>query len=409
MQAKPRSTQQRLDTAVLTDARDFAALEEEWAELYEACPSATPFQSWAWLYSWWEVYGEGHHRLRLVTVREVEGGELVGVAPFMIERTCGPGRLLFAANKFAMYTDIVVKKGSEQRVAQEIARSVKKLNSWLVADLTNLTPRAIVWSVFQEWSAGQASGPKDWFSDYLAIDAKAWDEVLQGMSKNFRKSARRSIRRVEEDGVSRKLAGPEEAEEAARRLVALHREMWRGRDIDPEHLTERYESWVASTARRMTAQGLGAISEFWCDGEVIIADLLVFGRDFVGAYLAAANQEALKRYQWSTLYIWDGMDVARSKNKLCLSLMGGQFSYKLRWNPRVEPNCRVVLGREPVLWRLYAGYHFLWVKAGRYLASEDSPGWVREAALRYRRLLYRIARFGKLRNHPRWVRNVIGR
>ncbi len=37
--------QQRLDAAVLRDARDFASLQEEWDELYESCPSATPFQS----------------------------------------------------------------------------------------------------------------------------------------------------------------------------------------------------------------------------------------------------------------------------------------------------------------------------------------------------------------------------
>ena len=50
-------TQQQLQATVLTEERDFAALEEEWEDLYEHCPSATPFQSWAWLYSWWEYYG----------------------------------------------------------------------------------------------------------------------------------------------------------------------------------------------------------------------------------------------------------------------------------------------------------------------------------------------------------------
>jgi hypothetical protein len=31
--------------------REFAALEE-WEELYWKNPLGTPFQSWAWLYSW---------------------------------------------------------------------------------------------------------------------------------------------------------------------------------------------------------------------------------------------------------------------------------------------------------------------------------------------------------------------
>ena len=41
---------QPLEIAILKDTRAFAALEGEWEELYRHCPSATPFQSWAWLY-----------------------------------------------------------------------------------------------------------------------------------------------------------------------------------------------------------------------------------------------------------------------------------------------------------------------------------------------------------------------
>jgi hypothetical protein len=44
---------------IVEDSRGFAALEEEWDDLHCQSPRATPFQSWAWLYSWWEHYGGG--------------------------------------------------------------------------------------------------------------------------------------------------------------------------------------------------------------------------------------------------------------------------------------------------------------------------------------------------------------
>jgi hypothetical protein len=47
----------RLEVSVLRDAAAFGALEEEWDELHRSAPAATPFQSWACLYSWWESYG----------------------------------------------------------------------------------------------------------------------------------------------------------------------------------------------------------------------------------------------------------------------------------------------------------------------------------------------------------------
>ncbi len=76
----------RVTVKAVTRVQEFAAMEAEWEGLRAASPSATPFQSWAWLYSWWEVYGGGRLSLRLVAAREGRGGALVGLAPLMVER-----------------------------------------------------------------------------------------------------------------------------------------------------------------------------------------------------------------------------------------------------------------------------------------------------------------------------------
>src|ERR671921_808304 len=95
---------QTSEVAVVKDAGSFASLEEEWDDLYRNSPRATPFQSWAWLYSWWEYYGEGYE-LRLVTVREGER-MLIGVLPLMLERRWGFGRLLFVGSGKSTYLDM---------------------------------------------------------------------------------------------------------------------------------------------------------------------------------------------------------------------------------------------------------------------------------------------------------------
>src|SRR3712207_9508983 len=103
------------EIVVLEDSKAFAALEEEWEELYRHCPSATPFQSWAWLYSWWEHYGEGRYELRLVTLRSEEG-LLAGLLPLMLERRRGFGRLPFVGSYHTGFNDLVVRGGWEGRV-----------------------------------------------------------------------------------------------------------------------------------------------------------------------------------------------------------------------------------------------------------------------------------------------------
>src|SRR5215216_6748061 len=264
-ESRPTRRRQPLDTTVLRDTTEFTSLEEEWDELYESCPSATPFQSWAWLCSWWEAYG-GAYDLRLITFRDA-GGLLVGLLPLMVRRWPSFGRLLLiGGDKGTLYSDVVtpykdvlVRDGWEEPVARAGARALAELDGWRVADLQELMPEAAAWGLFRAWGGPKTSVP---ITDYVLMRADSWEELLSSLSKNLRSIARRTLRRAEQDGLRCEPAGAEEAERAAHTLVALHRELFRERRIDPEDLTPRFEAFMEATARRMTARGIGRISEF---------------------------------------------------------------------------------------------------------------------------------------------------
>jgi hypothetical protein len=141
--------------------------------------------------------------------------------------------------------------------------------------------------------------------------------------------------------------------------VALHREAWRGREIDPKNLTETYESYMVAAMRRMIARRLGEIGEYRRDGEVIISHFLVFGRNFIGAYILGATQEAMKRYQVSTLEIWSLLSKALGRNYDYIDMLRGEELYKMRWNDRLIHNHRMILSRRLLPWSLYTGYQVL--------------------------------------------------
>jgi CelD/BcsL family acetyltransferase involved in cellulose biosynthesis len=127
------------EIVVLDHTQALAALEEEWEDLYRNSPLATPFQSWAWLYSWWEFYGKGYE-LRLVTIRC--DGLLVGLMPLMLQRRGGFGRLLFIGTGPTDYQDILARKGWESRVSEAGVRALRQMAGWQVADLQQLRPEA---------------------------------------------------------------------------------------------------------------------------------------------------------------------------------------------------------------------------------------------------------------------------
>ena len=404
--------QPRLDATVLRTSTDFAALQTEWDELYAHCPRATPFQSWAWLSSWWEVYGEGRYELRLVTVREA-GGLLVGLLPLMVRR----GRLLFVGDsartlyRYVMtpYKDVLVRAGWEEEVARAGAQALKGLGGWQVADLQELMPEAAAWDVFGEWEGLKTSVP---ITGYVLIRASSWEALLSSLSKSSRKAARRTLRRAEEDGVRCEPASAAEAEGAARRLVALHRELWQGRRIDPEDLTPRHEAFMALAARRMTARGIGRISEFRRDETVVASQFFVFDKEFVGAYMVGANREASQRYQFDTLSNWDAMNIAGRQGSAYVSLLYYASLDKLRWASEVVTSRRAILGRSSASWIPYAGYHLLVeyyyalrLEAQRYVHSEGAPRWIKSTTDRY----YALQRYVHSDDAPRWIKSTTER
>ena len=229
--------QRRLRSAVVRDTKEFASLKEEWDELYRSCPSATPFSSWEWLYSWWEFYGEGTYGLRLITLRDPASGLLVGLLPLMVRH----GYLLLLGGRSAgsedgmtSYKDVLVREGWEEPVARDGALALKEMGSWHVADLQELMPEAAAWNIFNSWDGPKTSVP---ITDYVLIRAKSWEELLSSLSRNLRSIARRTLRRIQEDGVKCEPADVENAERAARTLVDLYRELWRGRRIDAGYVT----------------------------------------------------------------------------------------------------------------------------------------------------------------------------
>ncbi|MBA3474890.1 MAG: GNAT family N-acetyltransferase [Rubrobacter sp.] len=324
--------------------------------------------------------------MRLVTVRDEEG-LLVGVLPLMLERRAGFGRLLFVGTGLSDYLDVIARAGWEDMVFEAGVQALERIGSWRIADLQLLRPEAAAWGILRRWH-----GPRTcvWQDGSPIIEVKPWDELLTTLSKNLRSTVRRALRQAAADGLHRKMADATDAKQAAQRLVALHREAWQERDIGPEHLTQRFESFTIAAVDRMVSRELGGISEFWQDGEVLISDFLVFARDFCGTYILGASQKALQQYQWSSLYVWDAVDVAHSKNKSYLDLLRGEEPYKLRWSSRIIPTHRLILGRRRTAWVPYAGYHALRSRVKLYTRSESVPRWIKSATDKYRTLRYAV-------------------
>lgn len=359
------------EVEIVEDSRRFEALEQEWRDLYQDAPQATPFQSWEWLYSWWEAYGDSY-RLKLVTLRDNDD-RLVGIVPLMLEDRGPFSRLLFVGTGVTDYLDVLVREGWQRPVARASVLALRDLGPWQAADLQELRPEAAAWEIFAGWpgaggSVHQNSCPR--------MPVGEWDDTVDSLKKNLRKRVRKDIRRAEEDGLLRRLVPSEESGRAARRFLELHREMWKGREIAPEHLSPRFELFVTAAAQRLVHQGIAEISELWSDGRVAASTFVLLGEDSVMWHLQGADQEFMQRYQVSSRLIQDNFFLARKRGKHSLDMLRGEEEYKLKWCTEVVYNRRLLLGRNRAYGKVYALYRGSRYAMRSYLDSEDAPRWM---------------------------------
>lgn len=335
-----------LDIDVLTSVHEFQALRKAWEGLYDDAAETTPFQSWAWLFSWWESYGSASD-LRIITVRE--SGLLVGIMPSMQTGRLFTRRMVLIGTGLSDYLDVLARAGWEDRVCSALAHYLRRTRLARVVDLHQLRESATAHRLCDFWRGptvayAQANTP--------IMAARPWPELLAGLPAKRRETARRTMRRLDRDGLSWRRVEPEATGAACDRWLELHHEYWRGRSITPEHETARFAAHLRSAAQRLAESGSGALYELVrADSDVVeAADLLLVGKDFVMGYVSGATERLHRRVEVNTVLVSLWNMVALENFVPEVNLGRGLEPYKVKWSTTVCQNQRVALGTASFEW-----------------------------------------------------------
>ncbi|MPY45935.1 GNAT family N-acetyltransferase [Streptomyces phyllanthi] len=327
---------------VCTDERDFAALGPAWDRLYRSCATATPFQSHAWLYSWWLSYGRPG-RLRLVLVRESGAyGELRAVAPLMRVGWPVP-RLVPLGGAISDYGDVLLDDDHTDRAADALAEALSAAARTALVDLREVRPGGAAEQVYERWS-----GPRRRVDDSLCLELPAVpiEELTARLPAAKAQRVRAKLRKLTALGVERRTVTPDHADSALRRLLALHRLQWQGRGVTPEHLRERFAGHLTRAIGPMVRSGDAVVTEFLLDGEVVAVDLTLLSPRLAGGYLYGAHPRLRERKADVAVMLLDA--CARhtgSGQRGTLSLLRGDEPYKRHWRPEPVVNQRLLLAR----------------------------------------------------------------
>ncbi|MFD6531666.1 GNAT family N-acetyltransferase [Streptomyces sp. NPDC060184] len=332
------------------DGREFAALATEWDALHRRCPSATPFQSHAWLHSWWLSYGQDAN-LRVVLVRR--GGRLAGAAALLLTHRPMPV-LMPMGGAISDFFDVLVDEESGDAeagaVVDALARGLHRAARSSVIDLREVRPDALAQRVFAGWA-----GPRVRLTDSTCMELPAAPlaTLAQEMSGSRAQRVRAKLRKVEALGVVCREVPVERVATTVGDLLRLHALQWSGRGVNPEHLRPRFAAHLTHATGRMVRDGGATLTEFLLDGEVLAANLSLHAGPLTGCYLYGAHPLLRERkVDVATLLLREVSRQAAADGRRTLSLLRGAEQYKSYWQPVSVVNQRLLLSRpglEPVL------------------------------------------------------------
>lgn len=361
-------------------------LRTEWDDLAARCAAATPFQSYAWLESWWHAYGTPGS-LRLILVRH--GDRLVAAAPLTLQRRAGCWVLTPLGGAFSDFTDVLVDDAFRVSASRALAVAIVREPGWQAVDFPEASSGAVVrTALWDAWPGGRWHVPASLCLDLPAMPVA---DLNRRLPKKTRRTIQHQLNQLSRENVEVREVTADDTGRAITDLLRLHALQWRGRGINPEHLSSSFAEHLTRATRSMIGSGRAAQREFWVDDRLMASFLMIIGKDFVGGYLYGVDPALRERVDVSTMMMGAQMAVALQLGCSRVSLLRGAEHHKMKWQPRHSPSRRILLSRPHSAQGLAYATGVRAARAAVLAAKEHAP-WLRTARDQARRMMLIAAR-----------------
>jgi CelD/BcsL family acetyltransferase involved in cellulose biosynthesis len=365
---------------VIRDADGFDALADDWDDLVDRCAASTPFQSHAWLSSWWSSYGKPGD-LRLLTIRQ--NGVLVAAAPLMLRRLPTP-RYVAVGSGLSDFLDVLLDDDLAEQLAPALARAlVKGLRldrPWAVLDLRELRPAAAAHLLAPHWPGAVRQLPDSLCQRLPGVPI---DEMLNRLPGRTAQRTRAKLRKLEAAGLRSRDVPPEEVPQALDGMLALHALQWRGRGVTTEHLRPRFAEHLARAVTRMVAADRAVLRQYFLADDMVACDLTLQNPGMVALYVYGVHPDTRDRVDVAGMLFRESLAHAAGTGRDEVSLLRGDEPYKQRWRPDQVRNERLLLGGGPAVLFQYGAVR---LRAGTVAALRTRMPWLVDARRRLREL-----------------------
>lgn len=348
-----------LSTAVASTPAALDALGGAWDDLWRRSPAATPFQTHAWTSAWARAYVPSG---RLVVVTVWDGDVLVAAAALHRVRRGPLGVLAPLGGEVSDHTDVLLDPSIAGAGAQ-LTAALLQVRGWRALDLPEVLPGAAA----EAWATGWPGTVRRASSSVnLHLPVAPVGDVLARMPGRTAGKVRRMIKKIGTEGVHRTELAPGDVAGAVPGLIRLHEAQWAGRRGAPEHLTDRFRTFLTDALPVMVERGQAVVVEYRLDGDLVAGEVDLVGHDHLDYYFSGVLPALRERMDTAVLLVSNALERAARLDRATYSFLRGQEDYKYRWRPDEVVATRLLLARPGLLGS--AGYLPATTARGAFLA-----------------------------------------
>jgi CelD/BcsL family acetyltransferase involved in cellulose biosynthesis len=324
---------------VISNAAELGAIETEWWSLWRRIPTATPFQSPAWLLPWRESFCPG----TLQSIAVHRNDRLIGLAPLYLETGPRGRRLLPLGISVSDYLDVLLDPECLEIAAEAMASAVMESGSWQSWELSDLGPCAQA-TALPCLQACEDSLDASETCPFMALPAKP-EDLRRALPQRKRRSLRLDRNRAERRGTLTFCSLADcSAEGMLAELVRLHSLRWESRGEAGVLGDPRVRNFHAHALPRLAAAGLARLYALRI-GQHIAAVYYGFLHDrYAYAYLTGMDP-AFADESPGTLLLAHAMEEAIREGAREFHFLRGGEAYKYGWGAVDRWNRRRVFHR----------------------------------------------------------------
>lgn len=229
-----------LSFMVINNPEQFKYLKSGWNELLRKTAVRAVTQTWEWMYTWWEIYGNERELCIFVVY---ENNEIIGIAPFSVSRKptrhfkllryktmwfLGSGKVT-GRNVTSEYLDLIICKGKEEAFVDALLEWMSHYSKWDEIIIDNISSESSIPDLLKLSAIRHSLNfqIRNRAPSILIHLPDSWEKYLKSIGSNLRYKIKRGRKEFEKLGGTYYLVKEQsKLSSAFHDLETLHQHRW---------------------------------------------------------------------------------------------------------------------------------------------------------------------------------------